>query len=144
MVCTCAAGIGLYDNDGSAKTKCKICRAGYFTDSSSAARYCIPCAAGKHAPNNKSTSCMECDHGTYSGTGTSPPPPRPRPPRISLHTPVCAIITGVLPLYLLCGSTSIIVHAKNTIAGRIIPFLVLGICAGAMPYRRDVPATTKT
>ena len=35
-------------------------------------------------------------------------------------------------------------HTKNTIAGRFIPFLVLdfwdkttGICAGAMPYRRD-------
>ena len=40
-------------------------------------------------------------------------------------------------------------HAKNKIAGRFIPFSVLGfwdknagICAGAMPYRRDFPATT--
>ena len=40
-------------------------------------------------------------------------------------------------------------HAQNTIAGRIIPFLVLGfwdknavICAGAMPHRRGFPATT--
>ena len=39
-------------------------------------------------------------------------------------------------------------HAKNKIAGRFIPFLVLGfwntitgICAGAMPYRRDFLAT---
>ena len=37
----------------------------------------------------------------------------------------------------------LIIHAKNKIAGRIRPFLVLGfwdkstgICAGAMPYRR--------
>ena len=42
-------------------------------------------------------------------------------------------------------------HAENKIAGcRIIPFLVLGfwdknigICAGAMPYRRDFPDTTR-
>ena len=41
-------------------------------------------------------------------------------------------------------------HAKNKIAGRCIPFLVLGfwykntgICAGAMTYRRDFPATTR-
>ena len=40
-------------------------------------------------------------------------------------------------------------HAKNKIAGRFIPFLVpyfwdknTGICAGAMPHRRDFPATT--
>ena len=40
-------------------------------------------------------------------------------------------------------------HAKNNIAGRIIPFLVLGfwdtntgVCTGAMPYRRDILATT--
>ena len=42
-----------------------------------------------------------------------------------------------------------ILRTKNKIAGRLIPFLVLGfwdkntgICAGAMPYRRDFPATT--
>ena len=42
-----------------------------------------------------------------------------------------------------------LLHAKNKFAGRCIPFLVLGfwdkntgICAGAMPYRRDFPATT--
>ena len=41
-------------------------------------------------------------------------------------------------------------HAKNKIAGRMIPFLVLGfwdkstgICASAMPYRRDFQATTR-
>ena len=41
-------------------------------------------------------------------------------------------------------------HVKNKIAGRIILFLVLGfwdkntgIFAGAMPYRRDFPATTR-
>ena len=41
------------------------------------------------------------------------------------------------------------VHAQNKIAGRIIPFLVLGfwdkntvICAGAIPFCRDFPATT--
>ena len=40
-------------------------------------------------------------------------------------------------------------HAKNKFVGRIIPFVVLrfwdkntGMCAGAMPYRRDFPATT--
>ena len=44
-----------------------------------------------------------------------------------------------------------IIHAKNTIAARFcIPFSVLGfwdkhamICAGAMPHRRDFPATTR-
>ena len=42
-----------------------------------------------------------------------------------------------------------VTHAKNKIAGRMIPLIVLGfrdentvMCAGAMPYRRDVPATT--
>ena len=41
-------------------------------------------------------------------------------------------------------------HTKNKFVGRIIPFLVLGfwdkntgICAGAMPYRRDFPTTTR-
>ena len=41
-------------------------------------------------------------------------------------------------------------HAKNKFAGRIIPFSVLGfwdkntgVCAGAMPYRRDFTATTR-
>ena len=41
-------------------------------------------------------------------------------------------------------------HAKNKIAGSMIPFLVLGfwdtntgICAGAMPYRRDFPTTSR-
>ena len=41
-------------------------------------------------------------------------------------------------------------HAKNKIAGRIIPFLPgfwdknTVICVGAMPYRRVFPATTRT
>ena len=43
------------------------------------------------------------------------------------------------------------IHAKNNIPCRgIIPFLVpcfwdknTGICAGAMPYRRDSPAATR-
>ena len=41
-------------------------------------------------------------------------------------------------------------HAKNKIAGQIIPFLVPGlwdkntmICAGTMPYHRDFLATTR-
>ena len=41
-------------------------------------------------------------------------------------------------------------HAKNKVVGRIMPFSVLGfwvkstgICAGAMPYRRDFTATTR-
>ena len=43
-----------------------------------------------------------------------------------------------------------IFYAKNKIAGRFAPFLVLGfwdkttgICAGTMPYRRVFPATTE-
>ena len=46
------------------------------------------------------------------------------------------------------------IHAKNTIAGRITPILVrafvldfwdknTGMCTGAMPYRRALPATTR-
>ena len=37
-------------------------------------------------------------------------------------------------------------HAKNTISGRIISFLVLGFWdknAGSMPYRWNVPATSR-
>ena len=41
-------------------------------------------------------------------------------------------------------------HAKNSVAGSIIPFSVLGFwdkttmaCAGAMPFRRDFPATIR-
>ena len=48
------------------------------------------------------------------------------------------------------GCTAPCYHAKNKIAGRFIPFFVLGfgdkntgICAGAMPYRRYFPATTR-
>ena len=46
-------------------------------------------------------------------------------------------------------SLALYIHAENTFASRFIPFLVLGfwdentgIYAGAMPYRRDFPATT--
>ena len=41
-------------------------------------------------------------------------------------------------------------HAKNKVVARVIPFSVLGfwvkstgMCAGAMPYRRDFTATTR-
>ena len=43
------------------------------------------------------------------------------------------------------------VHAKNKIAGRMTPVLVLGfwnkntvMCAGVMPYHSDFPANTRT
>ena len=72
-------------------------------------------------------------------------------PRRRYTTPVCLLITtrqagASRARHLRCHS----VHAKNKIAGRFILFLVLGfwdkntgICAGAVQYRRDFPATTR-
>ena len=67
------------------------------------------------------------------------------PPFIRLSILVSGVIFGL-------GATSegFCIHAKNKIAGRMITFLVLGFwdkntgtCAGAMPYRRDFPTTTR-
>jgi hypothetical protein len=63
-----ACGAGMSDHDGLPATECVACPPG---TAASAATECTPCARGRFASTNQSTTCAACEAGQSSGTGAA-------------------------------------------------------------------------